>query len=232
MLFSFFKKLFRKCILHFSRSKKSNIEHFAHPTSKQGRVQTVRPYTLYSTCTVNSKLTEQTVMKKQNRIWQKTRWPSFDSRLQVPASMAVGKLGGKVSKISAFTQKRSQLSHRKMSFGFDSWYVQSTRMERRFQCRVQTTCLSDYRITNDSIVSIQSWCFNPISTGGLHFCHPLKEIPSHFHIDRDFDINFSWFFKLKPLASTREEKKSLHFKNFKKMTLEELDPQCAKTGFK
>ena len=41
-----FKWLFKKGILRFSRSK-SNFEHFIHPTSKQGWVQTVRPYTLY-----------------------------------------------------------------------------------------------------------------------------------------------------------------------------------------
>ena len=38
-----FKKPFRKGILRFCRSKKSKFEHFVHPTSKQGRVQTAVP---------------------------------------------------------------------------------------------------------------------------------------------------------------------------------------------
>ena len=37
-------------------------------------------------------------------------------------------------------------------------------------------------------------------------------------MDRDFDNNFSWFFKLKPLASTKQEKGFFTLQKFKKMT--------------
>ena len=57
-----FKWLFQKGILRFSRSKKSNFEHFLHPTSKQGRVQTVYVVPpLYSN--VNTNATK--IQKKQ-----------------------------------------------------------------------------------------------------------------------------------------------------------------------
>ena len=50
----FFEEAFSKGILRFSRSKKSNFQHFADTTPKLGQDMSVCPYTLYRPCSNRS----------------------------------------------------------------------------------------------------------------------------------------------------------------------------------